>query len=161
MRCYGLSDSRLTDILYGRNIARVTSLLYAFPPAPAVLSAPYTETMYAFFSFAGLYLLAKSHNLLSSLPFALATTLRSTGVFASIIIAITILAPVVTQSAFARGFGTLTNGTFVVGLSTIVISPFLGFQAYTYYALCTPEPTRPWCANTLPLSYSFVQKEYW
>jgi phosphatidylinositol glycan class V len=42
----------------------------------------------------------------------------------------------------------------------IVLSPFILFQAFAYDQFCHLHK-RPWCSNSLPLVYSFVQKEYW
>lgn len=46
--------------------------------------------------------------------------------------------------------------------SIIVLIPFCLFQAYAYTTFCTLDASvRPWCHHTIPLIYSFVQKEYW
>ena len=43
----------------------------------------------------------------------------------------------------------------------VVVLPFVAFQIYAYASFCLPDATRPWCSWTLPIAYSFVQKEYW
>lgn len=144
-------------------MARLTCLLYAFPPAPAVLAAPYTETVYACLTFTGLYLMYAKRYLFSGLMLALATSIRSTGIFASLFYATTFIGPVIAQPLlYGHAWPTMIKKyAQFVSLSAIVVAPFLAFQAYTYHSLCVPGFTRPWCTNTIPLSYSFVQREYW
>ena len=46
--------------------------------------------------------------------------------------------------------------------TSCVIIPFVGHQAIGYIKFCqdTPVP-RPWCSSTLPIIYTYVQKQYW
>lgn len=94
MRLYtARADPRLTRALFERRTALVASVLYAFPPAPAVLSAPYTEVTYALFTFLGFYLLTNRKWLRAALSFAVATSVRATGVFTVIPLAYVLLIP--------------------------------------------------------------------
>lgn len=41
------------------------------------------------------------------------------------------------------------------------MSGFLYFQYTIYQKYCQKINPQPWCSNTLPLAYTYVQKEYW
>lgn len=85
---------RLTAKLFQRRTAFIASVLYAFPPAPAVLSAPYTESSYALLTFCGFYLMTSAKYWTAAVSFALATTIRATGVFTVVPLAYALLIPV-------------------------------------------------------------------
>jgi phosphatidylinositol glycan class V len=87
------SDARLTHALFDRRTALIAGVLYAFPPAPAPLSAPYTETGYALATFAGFYGMATRRWWAAALAFAAATSVRATGVFTTLPLAYALLAP--------------------------------------------------------------------
>lgn len=84
---------RLTAKLFQRRTAFIASILYAFPPAPAVLSAPYTESSYALMTFCGLHFMASGSYRTAAVSFAIATSIRATGVFTVVPLAYAILIP--------------------------------------------------------------------
>ncbi|CAK9782258.1 mannosyltransferase [Cutaneotrichosporon oleaginosum] len=149
---------KLTRTLFNRRIALLTGVLYAFPPAPAPLSAPYTETTYSLATLAGFYAMATQRWFVAAAAFAAATSVRATGVFTTIPLAYAMLVP-----ALRRGLtlSALPRVVFTGILCVIVVAPFVTFQAWTWAQFCYPEATRPWCSKLLPSSYSFVQGEYW
>jgi hypothetical protein len=58
------------------------------------------------------------------------------------------------QLVFKRGIMT--------GMAGMVIAlPVLAFQYVAYVSYCSEKQTRPWCGNTIPSVYSFVQDHYW
>jgi len=68
-------------------MAVVSCILYAFPPAPSVLVAPYTESPFAAVSFAAIYFSLTGKYLLSAALLAISTSLRPTGVLGCAILA--------------------------------------------------------------------------
>ncbi|WOO83212.1 GPI mannosyltransferase 2 [Vanrija pseudolonga] len=157
----------LTRTLFGRRAALTTSLLYALPPAPATLCAPYTESVYAAFFFSGLYATACRRYVVAALLFAGMTSVRATGVFAGLVLAWQVVVVDLDLFAALRRDGggivpkALARLVYAAALYAIIVAPFLAFQAYSYLSFCVPTPTRPWCSATLPFAYSFVQREYW
>lgn len=45
-------------------------------------------------------------------------------------------------------------------IALIPAVPFLAFQSWIAATVC-PATSRPWCAATVPLSYGWIQREYW
>lgn len=45
--------------------------------------------------------------------------------------------------------------------SIIIASGFAAFQYHAFVQFCTQGSQRPWCSNSIPLIYSFVQSHYW
>lgn len=78
---------RLTETVISRRVAVVSTLFYLLAPTPAVLVSPYTEPLYACFTFAGYLLAYQRQFLLASLCLAGATSLRATGIFAAPLLA--------------------------------------------------------------------------
>ena len=69
-----------TSILDDEVLARAAAMLYAFNPAAVFHSAIYTEPLFAFLSFTGCLLLARTRKNAACVAFALASLARSNGV---------------------------------------------------------------------------------
>ncbi|KAK8865872.1 hypothetical protein IAR55_001020 [Kwoniella newhampshirensis] len=163
---------KLTAHLYTPTFAFLASLLYLIPPTP-IPSVPYTEPIYALFAFTGFYLLVvKKQYISASLFLAGGTSVRATGVINAL--------GLIWYSLFGDGgfmaAGELTAWDslkrFTIGNvrsyvpTIIVIAPFMTFQWYADRSFCTNSARlagqwRPWCDVKPPISYAFVQKEYW
>ncbi|KAL1405821.1 ER membrane glycoprotein subunit of the GPI transamidase complex-like protein [Vanrija albida] len=162
--CANVALYHLTRALFGRRAALTTSLLYALPPSPAVLCAPYTEAVYAALFFSGLLATARGRYVLAALLFAGTTSVRATGVFSGLVLAWQVVVVDLDLLAAWRRVGVgrvLTRLAYAAALYAVIVAPFLAFQAYGYLSFCVPSPTRPWCTKALPFSYGFVQGEYW
>lgn len=99
---------------------------------------------------------------LSGAIFGLATTFRSNGLAYGLLFAV---------DAVQTGLGFLqkpaipsmflTGATVLGGL--LVASGSILPQAVAWSTYCQPDSDiwRPWCSNTVPSIYTFVQAEYW
>ncbi|KAK6222414.1 mannosyltransferase [Colletotrichum tabaci] len=165
----------LTLKLFSRRpLAFLSALLHILSPAGLFLSAPYAESLCAFFSFAGYYVLASisvlpkgslswtGGQILAGAIFGLATASRSNGLLNGLPFAIEclmILPPLLASptdlKTFAALFGPVTGGLLVATGSVVP-------QALAWLRYCSgaSEP-RAWCARTVPSIYSFVQEHYW
>lgn len=151
--------------------------LHIISPAGIFLSAPYAESSCALFSFAGCLAFAKSfpserratavkHDFLlvvSGVFLGISTTLRSNGILSGLLLleeAFMVLFSLKDDLQLARIRRLIASG--VGGLS--VGAGFLLPQYIAYNTFCTEqgvETLRPWCTNTVPSIYTFVQDYYW
>jgi GPI mannosyltransferase 2 len=158
--------------------AAVAALLYILSPAGIFLSAPYTESIFAFYSFLGLgvYIsgrlpLRRHVNLLDPISimlagavFGQATVMRSNGILAGLLYV---------TDALISSFRLVRDrvaATRVLRLAAIVFGGlFVGwglvspqYDAYIEYCFDRlPEERREWCERPLPSIFSFVQAHYW
>lgn len=157
-----------------RQIAFTTACLHTISPAGLFLSASYGESTFAFTTFTGIYcyvraqkslskqsqLSAVSWTLLSGLPIALSTLLRSNGLLNGTIFlfdALTTTKHILTTRSAARIPHLLS--TILAGI--LLALAFALPQAVAYFEFCSPTPTRPWCTHFPPSIYTWVQKHYW
>ncbi|KDN66315.1 putative mannosyltransferase [Colletotrichum sublineola] len=165
----------LTLNLFSRpRLAFLSALLHVLSPAGLFLSAPYAESLCAFFSFAGYYVLAcvsdkskgslrwTAGQLLAGATFGLATASRSNGLLNGLPFAIeclmilrSLLASPTSLVNFAALFGPIVGGLLVATGSVVP-------QALAWLRYCSgASEARPWCTRTVPSIYSFVQEHYW
>ncbi|GFZ43371.1 GPI mannosyltransferase 2 [Saitozyma sp. JCM 24511] len=154
---------KLTSRLASPSFAKLTTYLYLLPPTPAVLSSPYTEPLYALFTFTGFFLAITKRYLLSGLVLGLATSVRATGIFGVGVLGWIILFDLSAPNATSlRPSRLLRRSTTALLPCALVLAPFLLFQWYAYASFChSAKTSRPWCNARPPVPYSFVQREYW
>ncbi|KAL2405727.1 GPI mannosyltransferase 2 [Exophiala dermatitidis] len=152
--------------------------LHIFSPAGIFLSAPYTESLFAFLSVSGFLGYVKAVQyfergrglsgcgsmILSGATFGAATFVRSNGILAGMPFLLeamqTILAIVRRSLSFSRISRLLT--TVLAGLLVamgIVIPQFIAFREY-----CSGRSLgdrRPWCKLVVPSIFTWVQSHYW
>lgn len=178
---YRLTHELVPSSHGGKRAAAFTAAcLHVLSPGGLFLSAPYGESMFAAAHFAGLlsYVLARQPAASSGLSDALkASALK---VLSGVLIGF---------SAMIRSNGLLSGSIFawdavafipllpsiiqdrdlnaVIGLAGTVLGGILigiGYilpQMEAYQVFCTLGNTRPWCDETLPSIYTFVQSHYW
>ncbi len=179
---YHLADLVCRD----RRRALVAALAHVISPAGVFLSAPYAESPFALFSFAGYLLLAKScvappawgdaFTLLAGVAFGIATAFRSNGILNGLPLAwefVQGLAWLLEQQTQHRqplveSLIIRVRRLFVLGISGILTaSGSIIPQAVAYQRFCSSDPfwpgqlRRPWCDRILPSIYAFVQDRYW
>lgn len=163
-----------------RAIAFTASALHIVSPAGLFLSAPYGESTFALFNFAGMlaYTIgtkcyasfafsqqryASRWFLLAGLSYGVATMTRSNGLFSGI----PFLWDVATTVTPWRKFWRQRDPTRRKKLAMIVTSGScvaVGFalpQIVAYKEYCMDGNTRPWCSHLPPSIYSWVQAHYW
>ena len=104
---------------------------------------------------------------LASVSFALACLFRSNGtLLAGYIIWGMLVEPLLNSALSIRAVFSLPTISRIIScflLTLVSLSPFLWHQYIGYLTFCAVPASerRPWCTNTLPLIYSFVQSHYW
>lgn len=165
---------KLTLRLFGRcKVALLSSLLFCFNPASIFMSSLYTESMFSFLQFTGMYFLEQEISSLAVVLFSLGCAARSNGILSCGFISHYFVKKVLSSvliSQKASNFITVTNVVSVaVGvlillfLNAIVLAPFIIFQLYGYklYCLNTSQEKLLWCDKWLPFPYSYIQSAYW
>ena len=176
---------QLTLKVYGsRKMAAVTSLLFIINPATVFMSAVYTESLFAMFSFAGMLCLEIHHPWVAILLLALGGATRSNGV-----LALLYLATYHYRRLVASGRSYLVPGVIIGAVQSVfIVAPYALFQLYGYCVYCSdsgggslvdslavvfcpsiplpavvhrPTTHPPWCDQTLPHPYGYVQATYW
>ena len=154
---------KLTNLMFKTtNFSMIAAIMFLFNPAAIQLSAFYTESPFALFTFAGLYYFYKENKFIAAIFWALASATRSNG----IVLIGFFLNGLLNQLFLKTGFLPFSECLFEVlktaFYSIITISPLVGFQYYAYSGYCSIDnPSRPWCFAHIPSIYSFVQKTYW
>lgn len=144
-------------------------------PAGLFLSAPYAESLTAFLSFAGILLFSKSlssngqlsatqdlYILISGILFGVATTCRSNGILNGLLLleeAFRTLFKFQHSLNFATLRRLIATGTggLLVGAGFLLPQ----YIAYSEYCNTSEDIIRPWCENSIPSIYTFVQDHYW
>ena len=164
------------EATWRRLTAFVASCLYIVSPAGLFLSAPYSESTFAFFNFLGMICVSRLRprsgslpdtyrqtvsTILSGLFFAIACMIRGNGILSllvyiepGLILLNELLAGPLRLPAFVKLVGVGLAG--LLGLSGFVLPQFLAYRKY-----CQSDVRRPWCDNFIPSIYSFVQEHYW
>jgi GPI mannosyltransferase 2 len=171
---------RLTELIFlggkRRKLAFIASILHIITPAGVFLSAPYAESLFAFLNFSGHLIYAISSTpsrsgrnwgndlllVLSGAAFGLATTMRSNGILNGIIFLFDVASEL--RSLPRDGIG-IANARKIVAIGVAGILVGLGTvipQWIAYLEYCGgKESDRPWCRQTIPSVYTWVQEHYW
>ncbi|KAK1309359.1 hypothetical protein QJS10_CPA09g00150 [Acorus calamus] len=137
------------------------SVLFCFNPASIFYSSLYSESLYALFTFGGLYYMISGADFVAILMFALSGSARSNGVLNAGYFCFRAM-----HRAFRRKqFGFAVKATIIVAVQALCIAaPFGVFQYYGYYNFCRHNSSgklRPWCKFRIPILYDYIQSHYW
>lgn len=153
-------------------LAFVASVLHVISPAGLFLSAPYAESTFSCLSFTGNWMFALSHThrsavlkravliIASGIVFGVSTVFRSNGLGSGMLFAveaIRIFVAVIQKPSLSKF--TLLSSTVLGGLCIAVGAAAPQYAAWVRY--CGADVRRPWCSNTIPSIFSFVQEHYW
>ena len=156
----GVMLYNLTDEIFHRSsLSHITIITYCINPANVFMTTVYSESMFMLFVFTGLLALHRRYSWVAMVMFMLAGYTRSNG---------TLLAGYLLWYYWLK---LLSADSILMILSTIsqllvqvsmVISSFVLFQLMTYGLFCYNSLTPPeWCEHTIPISYNYVQQQYW
>ncbi|KAK6148610.1 hypothetical protein DH2020_019522 [Rehmannia glutinosa] len=153
-------------VLKDTELALRASVLFCFNPASIFYSSIYSESLYAFFSFGGLYHFMNGTYFCATFWLALSGCARSNGVLNAGYICFRSMQQV--NEAFVsrkRAYLLMVKILLAGALCSICIFiPFISFQAYGYFNICVGRSVvemRPWCKARLPLLYNYIQSHYW
>ncbi|MCL7028451.1 hypothetical protein MKW94_001896 [Papaver nudicaule] len=157
---------RLSIIIFkDRKTAFRASMLFCFNPASIFYSSIYTESLYSLLSLGGIYHLLSGGNTIAMLLFALSGFTRSNGVLNAGYICFQAMHQaydaIVRKNSVGLAAMTLIDGAL---RSLCIFAPFIAFQAYGYHNLCRgliSDEMRPWCEESVPFFYGFIQRHYW
>lgn len=152
-------------------IALLSSVLCIISPGGLFLSAPCGESMCSFFSFLGALLFALRYQsktlgglyvVAAGASFGIATLVRSNALAYGLLFAAETLRTAwqFLQKPSASRFvhlGLTGLGGVLVACGSIVPQ----YMAWRVYCDAENGLVRPWCSNTLPSIYTFVQDYYW
>lgn len=167
-----------------RIFAFTTAALHILSPAGMFLSSPYAEAPFSCLSVVGSYLFARCYLTPDMFSYAtarlirrnrdmvlaggvlgLATWFRSNGLASGLLFAVEMLRCL--GLVFKKpglwplvGVASAVVGGSLVGAGSFV-PQFLAWERYCGAPADAGLPTRPWCEDTLPSIYSFVQEHYW
>lgn len=163
-------------LLVSRNAktAFVSAFLCIVTPGGAFLSSPYGESPFSGLAFTGIYLFAWNYAhagnsvsrsgalVLSGAFIGLATTCRSNGLSYGILFAVEAVRGGLEFLSEPSLDGIVTLVSTILG-GILVAAGSVVPQVAAYLRYCTGQAkgSRPWCSQTIPSIYSFVQAEYW
>ena len=152
----------LTLFLFKSSTFAFTSaVLFICNPACIQLSTFYSESLFAFLCFSGLFVFYHRLRLLAAILFGLASLTRSNGIVMVGFFWSEFLKFSFGQQGPFTGIYWISQLFKTVLYSLISVSGFLGFQAFAYSQFCLQSDSRPWCQGALPTIYGFVQQHYW
>lgn len=171
---FGTRD-KVTGRISSQELAFFAALLHIISPAGVFLSAGYQEAPFAFLSFLGQLLLAKSSResgfflrttglqVISGCVFGLATVFRSNGILNGIPFAAECLRVVLTP--LVAGENPLPHLGSLLGLvlgGLLVAAGSVIPQAVAYRRYCSGSTSSPaWCSSAIPSIFTYVQEHYW
>ena len=155
----------------------LTATLHIISPAGIFLSAPYAESLFSLLNFSAMYLYTVAHSkrssshkwqkdmlvVLTGLIFGLATTVRSNGLLSGLIFVFDDLAhasSLFRPSSISPHFRRLCVTT-IAGITMALVAIIPQYLAYIEYCPNPEGDSRPWCSDTFPSIYSWVQRHYW
>ncbi len=159
--------------------AFLAASLHTISPAGLFLSAPYSESPFSFFNFAGFFLYARSHqrrssgrdgigNLLlvsSGIVFCLASTFRGNGLLSGLTYCYEAIDCAVALLQQKEVGANLRRLCAVVLTGSLMASGPIILQYLAYRNYCVDierfEDRRPWCSKWIPSIYAWVQEFYW
>ena len=157
----GLMLYRLTDEMFHRPVlSHITIILYCINPSNIFMTTTYSESIFILFVFTGLLSLYRHHNWVAMVMFMLAGYTRSNGILLVGYVLwyywLQLLSP---ANSILMILSIIARSLVQVSM---VISSFVLFQLMAYQLFCHNIPTpMEWCGHTIPISYSYIQQQYW
>ena len=158
--------------------AEVSVLLFCLNPANVFFTVFYTESLYSFLQFAGMYVLYQKDYgnlkyILAGAIFAAGSATRSNGLTSVGFLLYSYLIETVNLARNCQRKGMTLHNLFSIGVKTLALAssmifavlPFVLYQYYAYTVYCNSKfytkKEDHWCYQTIPISYSYIQRHYW
>lgn len=158
-------------VLKNKIVSYRAAILFCFTPASIFMSSFYTEAPFALFSFAGMLVLSKREEnglgtlLHASLYFALASATRANGTILAGYLGYSLLLPFLQEKCPFGMRALLVAGLKLVFPVALCASPVVAVLAVAFQGFCKGNTDTnldsPWCNDSLPNIYAYVQKRYW
>lgn len=176
---------KLSNMVLGnKKKSELAVILFCFNPASIFFTAPYTESLYAWLSFAVMaQCIDDINSILITVPLSLSILCRSNGMLNIGFLLFFYMRRILSQNSFHN---IICIGSKLFSILIIIIFHYGIAQVYSYYLFCFEQKfsfpphvkvyaaahnlvlagnktaeSSPWCSNYLPLSYSYVQSHYW
>ncbi|KAI9254454.1 GPI mannosyltransferase 2 [Phascolomyces articulosus] len=133
-------------------LAAISAIAFCLSPPCMFMSSVYTESPFAWLSFTGMLWYSKKHYLAAALVWGVTSSVRSNAI---------VYSGFFMYDLILRRFGKCSMVTGLIRAMVYMAITFSGYAAVQYYGYLEYCPGRPWCEQTIPMLYSFVQKEYW
>jgi len=137
-----------------KDTAFKAAIVFIINPASVFFSIPYTEALFAFLVFSGLRRIESDRLAQAALFLTAATTVRANGIINIFFYP----AYFIRTSLHNRKKPNLWKLMIVSAYMSMIVLPFVFFQIWIYKRFC---PEEPWCQNTIPIAYTYIQKKYW
>ncbi|KAF2231220.1 glycosyltransferase family 76 protein [Viridothelium virens] len=171
---------KLHPLSVDKKTAFVAAVLHIVSPAGLFLSAPFSESLFSFLSFAGTWLFLHStcnaqdqrkfsqdlFILVAGTLFGLATTVRSNGLFNGLMVAFEFIHESCELVQDITSFPIWRRFISLGAAGILLAAGFVGPQAIAFFEICRSSPhssyPRTWCNGSFtPSIYTWVQKHYW
>ncbi|ORY51918.1 mannosyltransferase [Rhizoclosmatium globosum] len=149
---------RLTErVLHDQSVALGSAILFCLSPSAIFLSSLYTESLFSFLAFAGMFFHVEKRSWLASVAWMLAGFIRSNS-----IVFVGFFGYDWLYSIYVKQEFNVWKGIQTFLQCCLTASSFIAFQYYGYLSFCSDVSNfRPWCDSNPPVLYTFVQAEYW
>lgn len=176
---------KLSNMVLGnKRKSEIAVILFCFNPSSIFFTAPYTESLYSWLSFAVMaQCIDDINSVFITIPLSLSILCRSNGMLNVGFLLYFSMRRILSQSSFHN---IICIGSKLFSILIIIIFHYGITQVYNYYLFCFEQKfsfpphvkayavahdlvlagnktndSSPWCSNYLPLSYSYVQSHYW
>lgn len=172
------------DVFNDRRMAQVAVTLFCFNPASVFFSAPYTESLFCWLCFSVMLNCKKNQFASAAIPFAASIWCRSNGLINFGFVAFYLIK----HSKLRNISSWIKFATKLISMAIVAAGAFFIVQAYFYLLYCTEyrvdwpshlgnyasennlvvagavnrtADQSPWCRQSLPISYGYIQSTYW
>ncbi|KAG2182945.1 hypothetical protein INT44_005926 [Umbelopsis vinacea] len=147
------------NVFHGNEtLAYLSALAFALSPASMFITSFYSESLFALLTFTGMLCVSRQQYIRASVVWGIASATRSNAVmYAGYIVYDLVVRNYIRHRSVKNAIAGLT---LAMGCTMLVCLGFITFQVYGYHLYCILDD-RPWCQQTIPLMYPFVQKFYW
>ncbi|XP_059621069.1 GPI mannosyltransferase 2 [Phlebotomus argentipes] len=170
-------------VLGQKSRAKIVVFLFCFNPASVFFSAPYTESLFAWLTFTVMNQCVQDISVSIAFPLSLSILCRSNGLLNIGFLCYFALRRIIRDLSVRTFLGVVLKSAVI---SFFVVFHFGLLQAYHFYLFChqlnikfpahvvshaqamnftlagnKTDLSSPWCAQKIPMAYSFVQSHYW